>query len=189
MPSDQKACSWIAKQAMTKKELDDACRVDSMDAEDADYYMTDQRASTDQCIDRADQSTWKQIAENEANFATSTSKPFTFGNLNSYVGFGNLLTPTMYGYRRTKFSQANMEKCCLGAGTFQQAGFGPTGASCTHGKNDCLSTWAIKCDVGLGHWWNLPPRPVLVVRPREQDACVMGIAVAAMRQKRGLSPT
>ena len=37
VPSDQKACSWIAKQAMTKKELDDACRVDSMDAEDADY--------------------------------------------------------------------------------------------------------------------------------------------------------
>ena len=28
VPSNQKACSWIPMQAMSKKELDDACRVD-----------------------------------------------------------------------------------------------------------------------------------------------------------------
>ena len=35
-----------------------------------------------------------------------------------------------------------MEECCLGAGTFQQGGFRPMGASCSRGKGDCLgSTW------------------------------------------------
>lgn len=141
VPSNEKACSWIAKQAMTKKELDNACRIDSMDSADADYYMTDERGGTDPCIYRTDESTWKQVAKDTANFSITGSKPFTFGNINAYVGFGNLLTPERYGYRRVTFDQSNMEKCCLGAGTFQQGGFRPLGASCTT-VDDCLgSTW------------------------------------------------
>lgn len=149
VPPHEKACSWNASQASVKSEQD-ACRIDSMSDDHADYYMTDPQSSSAQCLGYSGFDQVKSQSQQAGLFCAPT-KAFSFGNINSYVGCGSIFADNIYGYRRNEagYEQlvANRRNCCLGAGTFQQGkvnavGFRPGGASCTT-DDDCLqTTWS-----------------------------------------------
>ena len=169
VPSDQKACSWIAKQVMTKKELDDACRVDSVDADDADYYMTDQRESTNHCIYRIDETTWKQVAKNEANACDEHIQTLHLWQPELVRRVWEPVHPHHVRVPPRQVQPGQHGKVLLRGWDIQQGGFRPMGASCSPGKGDCLgSTWdGQTCTPSAGRplgtrpVWHLPPEPGL----------------------------